>query len=111
MFRRHAGSRRTAALALAGIALAALAIAFLARADTASAAVTLVITSPGVRDGGGATIDVGCGADNNVLIKADNVTLRNYTLLNAREAAVRIDGKDAYFSNIVIENVTIKNFN
>ncbi|MDP2675099.1 MAG: right-handed parallel beta-helix repeat-containing protein [Dehalococcoidia bacterium] len=111
MVRRRAGARPATALALAGIALAALTLSFLANADPASAAATLVIRTPGTYDGHGATIDVDCGADNNVLIQASNVTLRNYTLLHAEEAAVRIDGKDADYRNIVIENVTIKDFN
>ena len=111
MFWRRAGTRPTTALALAGIALAALTLSFLAQADPASAAATLVIRTPGTYDGRGATIDVGCGADNNVLIQASNVTLRNYTLLHAEEAAIRIDSIDADYSNIVIENVTIKDFN
>jgi hypothetical protein len=111
MFRRRAGSRRTAALALAGIALAALAISFLARADTASAAATLVIGAPGTYDGHGATINVNCGADNNVLIRANNVTLKNYVLLNANEAAVSIDEEQGTYSNIIVENVTIKGYN
>jgi len=68
---------------------------------------TLVISAPGIYDGGGATIDVGCGADNDVQINAGGVTLRNYVLLNANEAAIHIGAQ----KNIVIENVTIKGFN
>ncbi|MDP2674381.1 MAG: right-handed parallel beta-helix repeat-containing protein [Dehalococcoidia bacterium] len=67
----------------------------------------LVIDAPGVYDGGGATIDVGCGAEHNVVINADGVTLRNYTLLNANESAITIGGR----TGTVIENVTIKGFN
>ena len=68
---------------------------------------TLVISSPGIYDGGGATIDVGCGADHDVEISADGVTLRNYVLLNANEAAIYMEAR----KNIVIESVTIKGFN
>ena len=37
---------------------------------------TLIISSPGIYDGG-------CGADHDVKVNADGVTLRNYVLLNA----------------------------
>ena len=68
---------------------------------------SLVISAPGVYDGQGTVIDVGCSANNDVQVNASNVTLRNYTLLNANEAAVRIGAQ----RNVSIENVTIKGFN
>jgi len=96
---------------VAALVAAAVALNIVARADsTVGLTVTtspLVISSPGVYDGGGATIDVGCASDHNVEINASGVTLRNYTLLNANESAVRIGER----SGVVIEDVAIKGFN
>src|SRR3990167_10147869 len=70
-----------------------------------AASPTLVITEPGVYEG--LTIDVGCSAEHNVIIEADNVMLRNMTLLNANEAAVYIGAQ----RNVTIESVAIEGFN
>jgi len=66
---------------------------------------TVIINTPGVYEGG--PIDVDCGANNNVQINADNVTLRNLTLSNANEAAIKVGA----FKGLTIENVSIKGFN
>src|SRR3990167_6565696 len=70
-----------------------------------AASPTLVITEPGVYDGG--VIDAGCAAEHNVIVEADNVTLRGMTLSNANEAAVYIGAQE----NVTIEDVTIEGFN
>src|SRR3990172_299845 len=97
--------------AVAALVAAAVALNVMARGDfPAGLTITtspLVSSSPGVYDGGGATIDAGCASDHNVEINASGVTLRNYNLLNANESAVRIGER----SDIVIEDVTIKGFN
>src|SRR3990167_1331054 len=70
-----------------------------------AASPTLVITEPGVYEG--LTIDVGCAAEHNVIIEADNVTLRNMTLLNANEAAIKV----GRYEGLTVENVSIAGFN
>jgi len=65
----------------------------------------IVITAPGVYEGG--PVDVACRADHDIEVLADGVTIRHMTLLNANEAAVRIGTQ----RNVVLENVTIRGFN
>lgn len=67
---------------------------------------------PRVYDGEGLTVDVGCESDHNIVVRADNVVIRNYTLLNASSSAVIIDGsEDEGYENVVVENVDIRGFN
>jgi parallel beta-helix repeat protein len=66
----------------------------------------LTITSPGVYNGDGRTIN---GGASNIIIKASNVTVCNYVLKDAQGAGVKIDLGG--YSNIKLGKLTIQNFN
>lgn len=67
---------------------------------------------PRVYDGGGLAVDAECSAEHNIIVRANNVVIRNYTLLNAATSAVLIEGsEEAGYENVVIEDVEIREFN
>lgn len=67
---------------------------------------------PRIYDGEGLTVDVDCDSDHNIVVKASNVVIRNYTLLNASSSAILIDGsEDKGYENVAIEDVDIRDFN